>query len=204
MWCASLWTSCHRVGADAAGTRGYGSRRETGVPRGAAAVKSAKDMSFRRSVPPGGRGRAGRREGRRGEGGRVGASEVAAVNVDGVRLRDLTLELVEVPSPTGDTADVARLYVRRLEEIGLEVELLDDVFPATPTVVGRLRGARPGPTVVLNGHLDTVPVPHEPPRLDRDRIYGRGSADMKGACAAAAEAARVLAGGGPFAGELVI
>ena len=78
--------------------------------------------------------------------------------VDVDRLRDLTLELVEVDSPTGDTADVARLYARRLAEIGMDVEVLDDVFPATPTVVGRLRGAGPGPTIVLNGHLDTVPI----------------------------------------------
>jgi acetylornithine deacetylase/succinyl-diaminopimelate desuccinylase-like protein len=58
--------------------------------------------------------------------------------VDAERLRDLTFELVEVASPTGDTAEVARLYAKRLEEIGMEVELLDDVFPATPTVVARL------------------------------------------------------------------
>ena len=126
------------------------------------------------------------------------------MSVDASRLRDLTLELVECPSPTGDTADVARLYARRLEELGLEVELHDAVFPATPIVVGRLRGGEPGPTVVLNGHLDTVPIPHEEPRLDGDTIYGRGSADMKGALACAAEAAAVAAGRGGFPGELVI
>jgi acetylornithine deacetylase/succinyl-diaminopimelate desuccinylase-like protein len=123
--------------------------------------------------------------------------------VESDRLRDLTLELVEVESPTGDTAEVARLYARRLEEIGMEVEVQDDVFPATPIVVGRLRGAEPGPTIVLNGHLDTVPIPHEPPRLQDGAVYGRGSADMKGACAAALEAVRVLAEQ-PFKGEVVV
>jgi acetylornithine deacetylase/succinyl-diaminopimelate desuccinylase-like protein len=126
------------------------------------------------------------------------------MSVDATRLRDLTLELVECPSPTGDTADVARLYARRLEELGLEVELLDEVFPATPIVVGRLRGGEPGPTVVLNGHLDTVPIPHEAPRLEGETIYGRGSADMKGALACAAEAAAVSARRGGFPGELAI
>jgi acetylornithine deacetylase/succinyl-diaminopimelate desuccinylase-like protein len=125
------------------------------------------------------------------------------MGVDAGRLGDLTLELVEVESPTGDTAEVARLYARRLEEIGMEVELLADAFPATPTVVGRLCGSGPGPTVVLNGHLDTVPIPHAPPRLEGDEVHGRGAADMKGACAAALEAARVLAQR-DFAGELVI
>ena len=123
--------------------------------------------------------------------------------VEAERLRDLTLELVEIESPTGDTAEVARLYAKRLEEIGMEVEVLDDVFPATPTVIGRLRGTEPGPTVVLNGHLDTVPIPHDAPRIENGSVYGRGSADMKGACAAAAEAVRVLAQE-PFRGEVAI
>ena len=124
--------------------------------------------------------------------------------VDGDRLRDLTLELVATASPTGDTAEVSRLYGRRLEENGLEVELLDDPFPATPIVVGRLRGGEPGPAIVLNGHLDTVPIPHAPARVEDGVVHGRGSADMKGALACAAEAARVLAAGGSFPGELVI
>ena len=125
-------------------------------------------------------------------------------HVDDDRLRDLTLELVEIESPTGDTAQVASRYAQRLEEIGMEVEVLDEVFPATPIVIGRLRGGESGPSVVLNGHLDTVPIPHEPARIENGSVYGRGSADMKGALACAAEAARVLKESGPFPGELVI
>ena len=62
------------------------------------------------------------------------------MSVDADRLRDLTLELVEVESPTGDTAQVSRLYGQRLQEIGMDVELLDERFPKTPIVVGRLQG----------------------------------------------------------------
>ncbi len=123
------------------------------------------------------------------------------MSVDADRLRDLTLELVEVESPTGDTAEVSRLYGQRLHEIGMEVELLDERFPRTPIVIGRLQGDRPGPTIVLNGHLDTVPIPHEPPRVENGRIYGRGTADMKGALACFAETVRTV---GAFPGELVI
>jgi acetylornithine deacetylase/succinyl-diaminopimelate desuccinylase-like protein len=127
------------------------------------------------------------------------------VRVDADRLRDLTLELVEIESPTGDTADVARRYAEVLREIGLDVEVLDERFPATPVVVGRLRGGEPGPTIVLNGHLDTVPIPHEAPRIENGRVFGRGSADMKGPVAAATEAVRVIAGSGcEFPGELVL
>ena len=97
-------------------------------------------------------------------------------HVDADRLRDLTLELVAIESPTGDTAEVARLYAQRLEEIGMEVEVLDEVFPATPIVIGRLRGGEPGPSVVLNGHLDTVPIPHAP-------AAGRGRLRLSAAAA---------------------
>ena len=52
------------------------------------------------------------------------------------------------------------------------------------------------PTVVLNGHLDTVGVSGmaEPftPRVDGDRLFGRGAADMKGGVAAVVAAAEVL------------
>src|SRR5262245_50053003 len=113
------------------------------------------------------------------------------MNPDPNRLRDRTLALCQVESPTGDTADEARLYADWCRELGFEVEFLDDVFPATPTVVARLKSRQPGPTVVLNAHLDTVPIPHDPPRIDGERVYGRGSADMKGAAVSALEAAQL-------------
>ena len=122
-------------------------------------------------------------------------------SVDPSRLRDLTLELVEVESPTGDTAAAAQLYAERLREAGMEVELLDEQFPATPIVVGRLAGGLPGPRIVLNGHLDTVPIPHAPPRIDGDLVRGRGSADMKGACVCALEAVRIAGGAPPVPGR---
>jgi acetylornithine deacetylase/succinyl-diaminopimelate desuccinylase-like protein len=125
------------------------------------------------------------------------------MSVDADRLRDRTLALVEVESPTGDTADAARLYAGWARELGMEVELQDDVFPATPIVVARRKGAVPGPTVVLCAHLDTVPIPHDPPRIEGDRVYGRGAADMKGAAVCALEAAEVLRETA-FAGELVL
>jgi acetylornithine deacetylase/succinyl-diaminopimelate desuccinylase-like protein len=126
------------------------------------------------------------------------------MTVSAHRLRDRTLALVEVPSPTGDTAAAAQLYADWAEELGMDVQLLGDVYPATPTVVVRLDGGRPGPTVVLNAHLDTVPIPHEPPRVEGERVYGRGAADMKGAAVCALEAAQVLLESGSFAGELVL
>lgn len=70
------------------------------------------------------------------------------------------------------------------------------------SVTGIINGKRPGPTIVFDGHIDTVPVPdpsawqHEPYGAERvdGRIYGRGASDMKGAVAAMACAAAGFAG----------
>jgi succinyl-diaminopimelate desuccinylase len=47
-------------------------------------------------------------------------------------------------------------------------------------------GPKTGPTVLLHGHVDVVPALPEQfePRLDGDRLVGRGAYDMKGALAA--------------------
>ena len=47
-------------------------------------------------------------------------------------------------------------------------------------------GSEQGPTIVLHGHLDVVPAHGEQfePRVEGDRILGRGAYDMKGALAA--------------------
>ncbi|MBI1808756.1 MAG: M20/M25/M40 family metallo-hydrolase, partial [Gemmatimonadetes bacterium] len=76
---------------------------------------------------------------------------------------------------------------------------LQDSGGARPNVVARIGGAGEGRSLILNGHLDTVGVEgmtHAPldPAIRDGRLYGRGSADMKGGvaamCAAAARAAR--------------
>ena len=77
-------------------------------------------------------------------------------------------------------------------EAGLEVEV-DEVLPGRPNVVVRAPGVGGGRTLMLNGHLDTVSAGGmERPfvgRVEGDRLYGRGSYDMKGAIAAALVAA---------------
>jgi acetylornithine deacetylase len=100
------------------------------------------------------------------------------------------------PDSPGE-GDCARTLASVLDDWGFSVQLIETV-PGRPNVVARL-GPRDAPGLMLNGHLDVVGVEgmiHEPfsAQIHGDRIYGRGSADMKGGvaamCAAAVKGAR--------------
>jgi acetylornithine deacetylase len=91
---------------------------------------------------------------------------------------------------------VAALLAGVLRDWGFDVEL-QEAAAGRPNVLARI-GRRGGPVLMFNGHLDVVGIEgmrHEPfdPAIRDGRLYGRGSADMKGGiaamCAAAARAA---------------
>ncbi len=105
-------------------------------------------------------------------------------------------------------AEIAELVALELKSLGLEVEVAE-AAPNRPNVVGILEGRRPGPSLMLCGHLDTVGVagmesPFDP--VIRDGcLYGRGAQDMKGGLAAIIGAAgAIAAGGGLPAGRLIV
>ncbi len=70
-----------------------------------------------------------------------------------------------------------------LESQGLSVE--DHSFNGLPVILAQT-GPADGPTLILHGHLDVVPGHPEQfvPRVEGDRLVGRGAYDMKGALAA--------------------
>lgn len=120
------------------------------------------------------------------------------------RLVERALALVQVPSPSGSEEEVARLYAGILSQAGLAVEL-DHEFPESPSVIGRIAGSVPGPTLQLAGHLDTVSTPHTPALLAEGQIFGRGACDMKGGLAVMAEVAEILSGlRGQWGGSLLV
>lgn len=75
-----------------------------------------------------------------------------------------------------------------------DVEVSDATHNDRPYLVASV-GADQGPTVAFHGHLDVVPAPAEQfsPRLEGDRLFGRGAYDMKGGLAAMMCAIRDLA-----------
>lgn len=99
---------------------------------------------------------------------------------------------------TGE-AEIAGVTADLLGGWGFDVEVTE-IAPGRPNVVGRLAGE--GPTLLLNGHLDTVGVENmeiDPfaPVVTGDRLFGRGSCDMKGGVASLMAASSRLAKEGP-------
>ena len=99
----------------------------------------------------------------------------------------LAAELVAIPSITKDEARVVDFVARWLVGRGWNVTV-QEVTPGR----GNVWASRKGGGVTLSTHLDTVP-PFVAPRMDGDRLYGRGSCDAKGIAAAMMTAAQRLA-----------
>ncbi len=96
----------------------------------------------------------------------------------------------------GERAVVDHLR-RRLEGSGFVCEVVQAAVPDRPSLLARPPAGRcDGPTVILNGHLDTVPAGGMAdafdPRIVDGRLLGRGSADMKSGLAGLVVAAEAL------------
>ena len=98
------------------------------------------------------------------------------------------------PQPTRRERNAALLYADLLKECGTAVDVeLDESIHDSPSVIGRMKGRKPGPTIQLAGHIDHIDVPHEKPARAGETISGRGSADMKAGLACILEIVRLLA-----------
>jgi putative selenium metabolism hydrolase len=117
--------------------------------------------------------------------------------IDDEALDDLLLRLIATPSLSTEEGDCAALVADELRRLGMTVDV-----DAMGNVVGRLE-LGPGPTVMIDCHLDTVPVvdatewtraPYG--EVVDGRVYGRGAVDMKGPMAAALHAVGAVRGTG--------
>lgn len=113
------------------------------------------------------------------------------------------------PNLAADAAgegECARALADTLTAWGFRVALMDSA-PHRPNVIARI-GRPGGRSLMFNGHLDTVGVAgmtHPPftPEFRDGRLFGRGSADMKGGVAAMCAAA-VHAADANIDGEIII
>lgn len=105
----------------------------------------------------------------------------------------LVAELISIDSTNPDLglgageSEIAAFVVQWLRDHGVDASIRTTGVEQRPNVVGRVIGGD-GPTLMLNGHLDTVGVGGHvdpfTPRVDAGRMYGRGSMDTKGGLAA--------------------
>lgn len=124
------------------------------------------------------------------------------IPIDRDRLVETAGGMVDVPSFTGDEQRMAELMAELYESLGLHVQW-QQVEDNRANVLGTWRGRGGGPTLMLNGHMDTSysgreewlrGVPGFQPRhfVEGGRLYGLGISNMKGALACYVEAVQAL------------
>ncbi len=109
-----------------------------------------------------------------------------------------------VPGGAGER-EIAGFVAGWARDAGLEAEVLEGT-PGRPSVIVRARGAGGGRSLLLCGHCDTVTtegMADPRPRVDGDRLYGRGAYDMKAGVAAALIACREAAAM-DLAGDVIV
>lgn len=128
----------------------------------------------------------------------------ALAQVDEKALRDLTADLINIPSPMGGERAVAEYLADRFRTVGLRT-WLQEVEPERFNVYGVLEGTGGGPTLMYCGHLDTTfggdeegirdLGPGYQPRaaVDGEWIHGMGAYNMKSGLASAVAAVEALA-----------
>lgn len=114
--------------------------------------------------------------------------------VDEKRLIELLRNLIQIESHRevpGQEAKIANFISNWLENSNIKVKVRE-VINGRSNVIGIIKGTGDGYSLMLNGHVDTVPIYRWDSNIGpfsgevRDgKIFGRGSSDMKGGLAAA-------------------
>ena len=104
-------------------------------------------------------------------------SKQVLAQLDRAHLVEMTRDLADIVTITGEEQPVAEYLGREFERLGMEVEY-QEVEEGRLNVVGTLRGSGDGPVLMFNGHMDHFDNP-EPTRVTEDRVYGRGLVNMK-------------------------
>jgi acetylornithine deacetylase/succinyl-diaminopimelate desuccinylase-like protein len=122
--------------------------------------------------------------------------------IDAVDVEDavrLTQEIVRIPSVVGDEAELSDALAARMRRMGYDEVYQQEALPGRKNVIGVVDSGRPGPTLVLTGHIDTKPVCvgwEEDPysgRIEGDRLHGHAVMDMKAGIAGVVSAGASLA-----------
>ena len=126
---------------------------------------------------------------------------------------ELLIRMVRAPSHPGiprQEEAVVRELDAFLKTYDIET-VITEVQEGRPNLIATLAGSQPGPHLLFCGHTDTVPPNVEgttdpfAATIKEGRLYGRGTADMKGAVAAMAGALAGLKASGELkAGKITL
>jgi len=116
--------------------------------------------------------------------------------------------LVQLETPSGKEKPV----IDRVADWMHTLEFDDIRIDECGNVIGTLHGGEGGPTVMYDSHVDTVPAadaeqwayPPYSATLTDDRLYGRGTSDMKGALAASMVGLALAKKEGKLAGTALV
>lgn len=112
-------------------------------------------------------------------------------------LTKLCRNLIKIRSYSGEEKEL----VEKLESTFREMDYDDVIIDDYGNIIGHIKGKRPGKSILLDGHMDTVPVTDRSKwtkdpfgaEIENGKIYGRGASDMKGALSAMVCAAAYFA-----------
>lgn len=110
------------------------------------------------------------------------------MNKENDYLVNICRQLIQIPSLSGEEGVLVKKLKDIYEEIGFDDVFIDEYGSITACI----KGKNPGPKVLFDAHIDTVPVTdpskwkHRPfgAEIEDGKIYGRGTSDMKGALSA--------------------
>jgi len=128
---------------------------------------------------------------------------MAALERDNAWTIDQQVALCEIPAPPFKESVRARAFRDQLLALGVQQVRMD----AEGNVIGEVRGTRPGPTVLLSSHLDTVFPEGTDVKVKRagTRLTAPGiSDDCRGLAVTLAVARTLLTSKIPFAGRVLI
>lgn len=147
--------------------------------------------------------------------------QAACALVDPERLTELVVGMVDIPSPTGEEAELARWLTATLDAAGLDThyQAIDD---RQANAVARIRGDGTGEDLLLYAPIDTLTVGdpaedapwigaelredmHARAEIHGDHVVGLGASNPKGHGAAVIAAAEAISKAGiPLRGDLIV
>jgi putative selenium metabolism hydrolase len=108
--------------------------------------------------------------------------------------------IIAIPSPSGQEKELGHFLKDKMRQFGFDTSKVDALYNA----MGTIKGSGKGRSLLLNGHIDHVPVgdmidPYSGRLMKGEAfgtkgevIYGRAASDMKGAVAAMIMAGKMI------------